>query len=55
MDFVKDFFEDKIERLKTDSSFRNKVMLGGFVGILLFLTFYDSGDGGPVPVPAEPG
>lgn len=53
MDFVKDFFEDKIERLKTDSSFRNKVMLGGFVGVLLFLTFYDSGDGGPAYVPVK--
>ena len=53
MDFVKDFFEDKIERLKTDSSFRNKVMLGGFVGVLLFLTVYDSGDGGPAYVPVK--
>ena len=53
MDFLKDFFEDKIEKLKSDSAFRNKVMLGGGVGVLLFFTFYDSGDGGVSYVPVK--
>lgn len=45
MEFIKDFFENFLDNIKSDSNFRNKVIVGGVALTLIVLTFWDSGDG----------